>query len=62
MKLEFITTILNIINLCFLVWFCCDNIHLRNENTMLKTTNQQYIEVIKQATEQLKELNHDRVN
>lgn len=29
---------------------------------MLKTTNQQYIDVIKQTTEQLKELNHDRVN
>ena len=35
---------------------------LRNENAMLKATNQQFIEVIKQATEQLKELNHDRVN
>lgn len=35
---------------------------LRNENAMLKATNHQFIEVIKQATEQLKELNHDRVN
>lgn len=57
MKLQLVSTILTIINLCFVVWLTCDNIHLRSENAMLKQSNQICVQVIKGNTATLRRLN-----